>query len=348
MPAHIYFILLFIWTQQIFLRVHSNGQQGALKPGVGSSERRQFCHWPCKCPPKPLCAPGISRVKDGCGCCTICARQVGESCNEADICDPHKGMYCDFSADKPRYEVGVCAYMMAEGCELKGEFYLNGQAFQPSPLYKCMCVAGAIGCTPAFTHKLAMIQYNAPSESEKPAHLIAVKQPKKHQQDTAYRAMPAYRDRPVSWKRTCLLQSTPWSPCSKTCGMGISIKVDNNNSKCEMKKDRRLCFLRPCDNNTLRNIKIPKGKTCQPKFQSSKPEKFALSGCTSIKNYKPTYCGICTDKRCCIPNKSKMIPVEFNCTDGGSVRWEMLWITSCVCQRNCYDPSDMFSELRFL
>lgn len=30
-------------------------------------------------------------------------------CNEADLCDPHKGLYCDYSADAPRYETGVCA-----------------------------------------------------------------------------------------------------------------------------------------------------------------------------------------------------------------------------------------------
>ncbi|MEQ2169058.1 Cellular communication network factor 6, partial [Goodea atripinnis] len=80
----------------------TNGQQ---EP----AERRQFCHWPCKCGERPYCAPGVSSILDGCGCCKSCARQIGERCNERDVCDPHKGMYCDFSADKPRYEVGVCA-----------------------------------------------------------------------------------------------------------------------------------------------------------------------------------------------------------------------------------------------
>lgn len=77
--------------------------------GGGGSEKRQFCTWPCKCGPRPQCAPGVSAVLDGCGCCKSCARQVGDSCNERDVCDPHKGMYCDFSRDKPRYQTGVCA-----------------------------------------------------------------------------------------------------------------------------------------------------------------------------------------------------------------------------------------------
>lgn len=72
--------------------------------------RQQFCHWPCQCAhQKPSCPPGVSLVRDGCGCCKICARQPGDTCNEADLCDPHKGLYCDYSADGPTYETGVCA-----------------------------------------------------------------------------------------------------------------------------------------------------------------------------------------------------------------------------------------------
>ncbi|KAJ1155108.1 hypothetical protein NDU88_007844, partial [Pleurodeles waltl] len=105
--------LLITCMQQFFYRVQGS-ENAALKPRGQSSEaamdheRREYCHWPCKCPLKPTCPPGVSLVKDGCGCCKTCAKQSGEACNEADVCDPHKGLYCDYSADKPRYEVGVC------------------------------------------------------------------------------------------------------------------------------------------------------------------------------------------------------------------------------------------------
>ncbi|XP_056151015.1 cellular communication network factor 6 isoform X2 [Lampris incognitus] len=335
--------MLSVLCRALLLILAQQGLSGAQNQGDGQAavERRQFCQWPCKCRAKPQCAPGVSSVLDGCGCCKSCARQIGEPCNERDVCDPHKGMYCDFSADQPRYEVGVCAYLMAVGCDLNGAHYENGQAFQPSPLYKCTCIAGAIGCTPAFIQKPAGLLGPAPLMSNVPAGLRSGPGPRKHQQDTTYMSMPA-------WKKNCLIQTTPWSPCSKTCGLGISMRVNNDNSKCEMRKDRRLCLLRPCVKTVLNNVKLAKGKTCQPKFQAKKAERLRFSGCTSIKKYKPTYCGVCTDKRCCVPNKSRMVTVSFSCKGGPGTRWKMQWITSCVCQKRCDDPGDMFADLRFL
>ncbi|KAE8602671.1 hypothetical protein XENTR_v10014077 [Xenopus tropicalis] len=226
--------------------------------------RKQFCHWPCKCSHQSSCPPGMSRVKDGCGCCKICAKQLGESCNEADVCDHHRGLYCDYSADRPKYEVGICKF---------------------------------------------------------------------------------YKVLPLVWKRKCLVHATQWSPCSKTCGMGISIRVSNENNKCERRQERRLCILRPCNATLLSTIKVPKGKTCQPTFQPPQPVKMVLSECSSVRTYKPTYCGVCKDRRCCIPNKSKMITVRFNCPNEGSFSWKMMWITSCVCQKHCSDPGDVFPHL---
>ena len=72
--------------------------------------RTQYCKWPCECPKSPpRCSVGVSLVTDGCDCCKMCAKQRGESCTEADTCDFHRGLYCDYSGDRPRYEIGVCA-----------------------------------------------------------------------------------------------------------------------------------------------------------------------------------------------------------------------------------------------
>lgn len=75
---------------------------------------------------------------------------------------------------------------MAVGCDLNGIHYENGESFQPSPLYKCMCVAGAIGCSPAFIQKPAGLQGPASLMSKAPAGLRSSQPSKKHQQDTTY------------------------------------------------------------------------------------------------------------------------------------------------------------------
>lgn len=119
-------------------------------------------------------------------------------------------------------------------------------------------------------------------------------------------------------------------------------------------------FLSKCCNFFLRDLllmfrvffvlilKIPKGKTCQPTFQLPTAEKLVFSGCATTQRYKLTFCGVCLDKRCCIPNKSKMITVQFECPNEGFFRWKMMWITSCVCQRLCSAPGDIFSQLKLL
>ncbi|XP_058590988.1 cellular communication network factor 6 isoform X1 [Neofelis nebulosa] len=321
------------------------------RPGEASEvhQRKQFCHWPCQCPrQKPSCPPGVSLLRDGCGCCKVCARQAGDMCNEADLCDPHKGLYCDYSADGPRYETGVCAYLIAVGCEFNRVHYHNGQVFQPNPLFSCLCVSGAIGCTPLFIPKPADGHCSGAKGRKKSDQSNCGLGPFQQQLSTSYKTMPAYRNLPLIWKRKCLVQATKWTPCSRTCGMGISDRVTNENSNCEMRKEKRLCYIQPCDSNILKRIKIPKGKTCQPTFQLLKAEKFIFSGCSSTQSYKPTFCGVCLDKRCCVPNKSKMITIQFDCPNEGSFKWKMLWITSCVCQRNCRDPGDIFSELKIL
>ncbi|XP_062836001.1 cellular communication network factor 6 isoform X1 [Anolis carolinensis] len=348
-------ILLIASAQQFSCRVQSNRQQQGKPEGEVTvnrevHQRREVCQWPCRCPRAPTCSPGVSLVKDGCGCCKMCAKQPGQTCNEAEVCDPHKGLYCDYSADKPRYERGVCAYMIAVGCEINGMHYINGQDFQPTPLYKCLCVNGAIGCTPVFISKPAPNECATPKHRKNTghSHFKCVSGQQKQQQSIDYRLMPAFRSIPLVLKKKCLVQATPWTPCSRTCGIGISDRVTNENRKCEMRKEKRLCYIQPCRANFSTTVKIPKGKTCQPTFQLPKAEKLAFSGCISRQSYKPIFCGICLDKRCCIPNKSIMITVQFDCSKEGTFKWKMMWITSCVCQKICHDPKNMFSELKLL
>lgn len=80
----------------------------------------------------------------------------------------------------------ILSDMVAVGCDLSGVHYENGEAFQPSPLYKCTCIAGAIGCTPAFIQKPAGLSGPAPLMGNTPAGLRSGQSLNKHQQDTNY------------------------------------------------------------------------------------------------------------------------------------------------------------------
>ena len=72
----------------------------------------QACTYPCQCPSQPLqCPAGTSHVLDACGCCKVCARQLGELCSLQKPCDHHKGLYCDFS--KIHRGSGIC---LGESC----------------------------------------------------------------------------------------------------------------------------------------------------------------------------------------------------------------------------------------
>lgn len=54
----------------------------------------------------------------------------------------------------------------------------------------------------------------------------------------------------------CLVQTTEWSVCSKTCGMGISTRVTNDNPQCQLEKESRLCLVRFCNVSLDRSNKV--------------------------------------------------------------------------------------------
>ncbi|XP_028841105.1 cellular communication network factor 4b [Denticeps clupeoides] len=312
------------------------------------SNRTQYCKWPCKCPKKaPACPPGVSLLTDGCDCCKTCSKQVGETCNEKDTCDHHKGLYCDYSADKPRYEKGVCAYMLGTGCEYDGVIYRNGQNFQPSCRYQCMCVNGAIGCVSLCTdHQPPRGWCQAPRKVFIPGQCCEqwICDEDKRSRKTTPRHTAELRSHTEQMRhKNCISQTTSWSPCSKTCGRGLSTRISNDNAQCAMEKESRLCTIRPCEVDITRFIKT--GKKCLNIYREPEATNLTISGCISTRPYWPKYCGVCTDERCCIPYKSKTIEVEFRCPEGSVFTWKMMWINACFCNLSCRNPNDIFSDL---
>lgn len=51
-------------------------------------------------------------IRDGCGCCEMCARQVGEPCDSVAVCDESKDLVCQYNAP---FTSGTC----------QGKFYLR-------------------------------------------------------------------------------------------------------------------------------------------------------------------------------------------------------------------------------
>uniref|UniRef100_A0A8C6XGK1 CCN family member 1 n=1 Tax=Naja naja TaxID=35670 RepID=A0A8C6XGK1_NAJNA len=217
------------------------------------------CPFPCRCAPRPLrCPPGVSSVFDDCGCCQVCARQLNEDCDKLSPCDPHKGLECHFGAD-PLANQGICWGKEQEGrtCEYNGRIYQNGENFQPSCKHQCTCIDGAVGCQPLCPLELPLASLGCPSPrllkipGQCCKKFVCSKGSKKYKGVTleaqAGLVQPFFQDQDTKQERKCLAQTTHWSPCSKSCGFGISTRINSNNSQCKLIKETRLCQVRPCE-----------------------------------------------------------------------------------------------------
>ncbi|XP_056154356.1 CCN family member 2b isoform X2 [Lampris incognitus] len=309
----------------------------------------QDCSQPCDCPSDtPPCPFGTSLVLDGCGCCKVCARQQGEPCSTQESCDHHKGLYCDFAVLSDT-EVGICTAQDGQTCDLGGVIYRSGETFQPSCKHHCVCMNGEIGCVPTCANDVWLPTPDCPypRRFQIPGKCcdewICDQTPQDHLFESAmavFRQVSARGPVPESPRVNCIVQTTEWSECSATCGMGISSRITNDNDRCQLGRQTRICLIRPCNADQEKDIKV--GKKCVRTPKAHRNMRFELSGCFSTRLYKPKFCGVCTDKRCCTPHTTITAEVEFRCPEGDVFKKKMMFIKTCSCHHDCPQDNDIF------
>ncbi|KAK2150230.1 hypothetical protein LSH36_417g04021 [Paralvinella palmiformis] len=283
-----------------------------------------MCMDPCKLLTSQ-CKAGVNIKKDGCGCCFICTRQQGDLCDAKYICDEDKGLYCDFKFDGGLR--GICRAKAAKPCNVDGNIYKDGEEFKLNCSQLCTCQNGQYACSTL-----------CPQE-DRPPSAVHCKEPILVQIESRCcrewvcphsHSLPGPDDTfPPSNKpppKECKIETTEWSACSQTCGMGVSIRVTNDNKNCETMQERRLCFVRPCDMND-RHLT---GHWCKNTWRNSTSIHFVIDGCRSVKDYRPKYCATCKKHRCCYPEHSETREMEFECTGRVKYRVEkFMWIKNC-------------------
>uniref|UniRef100_A0A8C3CZF7 Cellular communication network factor 5 n=1 Tax=Cairina moschata TaxID=8855 RepID=A0A8C3CZF7_CAIMO len=207
-------------------------------PHPASRVCAQLCRRPCYCPwVPPRCPRGSSLVLDGCGCCKVCARRLGEPCDFLHVCDRSQGLVCDYSTG-----TGATCNYVEEGCEVNGRVYRDGEVFQPSCKLQCRCLDGGFTCIPLCQEDVRLPTPDCP-------HPRRVDIPGKCCPEWVCEAGERLQDAPRSSPAVpypCRPWGTEWSACSATCGVGISTRVSNQNRSCRLETQRRLCMARPC------------------------------------------------------------------------------------------------------
>ncbi|KAL6088377.1 hypothetical protein STEG23_008588 [Scotinomys teguina] len=151
--------------------------------------------------------------------------------------------------------------MVGAGCLLDGVRYTNGESFQPNCRYNCTCMDGTVGCTPlCLSPRPPRLWCRQPRHVRVPGQCCkqwVCDDDSRRPRQTALLDTRAFAaSGPVEpWHGNCIAYTSPWSPCSTTCGLGISTRISNVNARCWPEQESRLCNLRPCDVDIHPHIK---------------------------------------------------------------------------------------------
>ncbi|GAB6024980.1 hypothetical protein CHUAL_010075 [Chamberlinius hualienensis] len=246
-------------------------------------------------------------------------------------------------------------------CKVGNASYIDGETFQLDCRTQCSCQNGTYGCV-----SLCAQENIRPSSSCINSRLIEVPGRCCREWMCASQVIiPKDEGSNDKTTFTCDVISTDWSPCSTTCGVGVSIRLSNENEACQLVNETRLCQIRPCQ-LTLPPSRIPrlhgqhhirKSHYCRPTIHAVRhAERLRFGNCVSDKYYRTKYCGGCGGKNCCWPQYTTTIHLQFRCPDndqiqqftepnnltlftssttGSVVTYPVMSILKCVCSQDC-------------
>uniref|UniRef100_A0A3B4TT62 WNT1-inducible-signaling pathway protein 2-like n=1 Tax=Seriola dumerili TaxID=41447 RepID=A0A3B4TT62_SERDU len=305
----------------------------------------QLCMGPCHCPPTvPRCPAGIPLMLDSCGCCQLCARQEGEACTDRLPCDTQRGLQCDYSASFPGGP-GQCVGRNELGCEVNGRRLEEGQVFQPSCAQLCHCLGGGVTCVPLCSDDLQGPADKCPNRQLVRLPGRCCKEWVCDGTDNSISSNPSAAEQehqdhggglsglPLGSISNCIEWTSDWSPCSHSCGPGVSSRTTNRNRACLMRTETRLCQVRPCQTLLLGLQRLQPGlKVCESSYSSPLSIQLEHQGCWSTRAYRPRFCALtCPEGVCCSPSHTRTVQIVFRCPQGRLIQQQVMMIESCFC-----------------
>jgi hypothetical protein len=294
-------------------------------------------------------------------CCTVCGKQTGEECDTTlRPCDHTVGLTCQVSSKKSNH--GICKPKPGKSCYANDEEYASGDSFFTNCKTECICVDGIIGCRKALK----------PSPGCNPSEVTLMAKAAYVNPVNVIHNRPANEEEDIE---ACQVQTTKWTPCSKTCGWGYSERVTNDNPECQLRQEIMLCEMRPCSAASLarssrrfnphkKYSRAKRHSQCTPKSKSKSRRgvkvirgnkaKLQFSGCATKKRVKMNYCPPC-DGKCCPDmtlkdgafgdNKDytgfRVKNIKFKCDNNEVFEKNIMLIRKCHCGRQCINQDNI-------
>ncbi|KAG7279711.1 hypothetical protein CRUP_011643 [Coryphaenoides rupestris] len=83
-----------------------------------------------------------------------------------------------------------------------------------------------------------------------------------------------------------------------------------------------------------------RARKCSRTHKAPEPHRLSYAGCRTTRLYRPNYCGVCRDGRCCAPRRTRTAAVTFACADGDRFERDVMFIQSCKCSDRCDHLND--------